>query len=737
MSASPTARPTPPDAADRLLGALLALPAAVLVLPAPLGPLAGVFGEVEAAGAGALVLACLPAALALALRARRGGTPLARLALAPLFAFGVAAALVPASDTFARDARLAQLAAGTTLLVAAAGLGPAGRRTLERGLVFATLLALAPAALATGAEGLAGVLGNAGETSAAALPGALVGLALALVSSHRLRRALGALAWLAALVHAWRAPVLASLLVLAAAPALAALVAPRRRRAAPLVASACAAALFALALTAHRPGERLLEDPRLSAEAPPVALAAGDLGGVPVRLSIWRRTLALAAAHPLLGVGPGQFAAAFPPYRDPAEIERSSLGRRLSAETEVEHPHQDALLAASEAGLVGALAWLALMLAGLVGALRAVRRDGPGGAPLALGALAALLASLANAPLLANPAAAAAGFTALGACLSGGRAAAEARGPGRFVPAALALLLVLSVPQALALLRHGRALSGPEPAAGAIERALAARPDSPLALGLRARALEASGAPPERCAAAWQAVLDRRPHRVEAHIQRAVRLAEAGRAAEAREELEAARDLDPKSPTVLSNLAWLELSHGRLAAGEAALEALVATGHADPVRLLRMGAELLLRGLAAEGQAVLARADPRLADLSGERAYALAREYRRKGERRIAEALESHAHRLWAWEHAARGDFASARRVMRQNLRITRDAVPGGPTRVRLELAALELETGRADEAREHLRGLSPSAQDWAALPAWAGRALAAAGYGPGRALPH
>ena len=45
----------------------------------------------------------------------------------------------------------------------------------------------------------------------------------------------------------------------------------------------------------------------------------------------------LVASHALLGAGPGQFAAAFPPYRSAREIEISTHGRTLTGqETEVE-----------------------------------------------------------------------------------------------------------------------------------------------------------------------------------------------------------------------------------------------------------------------------------------------------------------------------------------------------------------------------------------------------------------
>jgi tetratricopeptide (TPR) repeat protein len=226
-------------------------------------------------------------------------------------------------------------------------------------------------------------------------------------------------------------------------------------------------------------------------------------------------------------------------------------------------------------------------------------------------------------------------------------------------------------------------------------------------------------------------VLEVRPHHVGAWIDLGVRQAQAGEVDAGRRAFERALALDPDNPTTLRNLANLELRAGRAEEGLAALDRLAAAGRFDAERGLRLGIELLLLGLAAEGEAVLARTDPRFRELTGERAMALAEEFGRRGQGRNADGFRSHAHRLWAHEHAERGDFESARRSLFQNLRITRDFAPGGPARVRAEYAAALLLSDNAAEAAEWLTELELGARDWAALPEWARDALAEQALGP------
>jgi O-antigen ligase len=116
------------------------------------------------------------------------------------------------------------------------------------------------------------------------------------------------------------------------------------------------------------------------------------------RIGLWRRSLAMVARHPLVGVGPGNFPVAFPLYAEPGAREDGVL----TATLEPRQAHEDVLERAAECGVVGGLALVALAAA-VIGALRRriraggeVRTDAAGTA----GALAALtVTSLASFPL--------------------------------------------------------------------------------------------------------------------------------------------------------------------------------------------------------------------------------------------------------------------------------------------------------------------------------------------------
>lgn len=737
---------------DRALALLVLLPAALLLLPIPPGPLLGVFDSVEATAAGAALLASLPAAALAAWRGWRRPWAPPRMLLALWAAMALASALVAGSDSFGRDERMTWIAAGAALAIAGAGLGEGGQRVLVRGALALTLLALVPALLGLAGEGFAGAVGNTGELAGAALPGAFAGAAL-------LARGRGPWRWvgLAAAgtfgLHALLAPVLASALVLAIGAGLAAALEWRARGASRAARTLLAASLVGLAglgwvalakPSAPRADAGVLEIVGTSGPRPG---SAGDLGGIGVRARIWRSTLGLAASAPLLGVGPGQFAAAFPPHRDPLEIEASSLRRTLGAETEVEHPHSDPLLALAETGLLGGLLWLALMIVLARRALHALGAADPERAAAGLAVLGVLLGSLVNAHLLANPPAGAASFPLLGAMLASGRpAGGRGAWAARLVPALAFGLLLLGIGPARSLLAHGRALAQvarrPQPSLADLELALAeaieARPDSVVARSLRAKLALLVGVGPRAALERTRAVLELRPHRVGAWIDLGARLAagEGGRARRgaaadpqgARAAFERALELDPLHPIALENLARLELFGGRPARGLELVARLAQSGRLDPGRALRLGSDLLLHGLDAPGLSVLARVEPRLVDAGGERLQALAQEFERREQPWLSEALTAQAHRTWGREHAERGDFDAARRSLFQCLRLTREVLEGGAPTVRLEYAAALVRSGRRDEAPAWVEGLAPTREDLESLPRWAREALVEGG---------
>ena len=699
---------------ERLQALSLIAPAALCAVPGRLGPLSGDPAP-ELAGAGIALLAALACgALVLARRAvprPRGFALLALFAAAGVLSLG----LRPPSDTL-EAARASSVALSALIFVlGGASLGNQGRRTLARGLTVLALALLAPAILDR-AGAFTGALGNTGATSEAALPGALAGAWLFAAAPASGWGVAGAAAAVLHATFGGIAPVLAGVLASIFVLAVGCAWGPRRAALAALLALAAGAALAGRMVTAalHGAGE-----PQ-AATAP----LAGHLGGLGMRLRIASASLAMLEDHRWLGTGPGQFAATFPPYRDPAEMEASSPLRGVGgALSEVEHAHDDWLQGALDTGLVGGAAWLAFLALAAFHTLRRMREVEPARAALAAAALGILVNALARAPLLWNPAAFPIGFAAIGAVLARRPAGPRSRA-ARLLPAAALLAAAPLAPSAIALVRHGQALSEAlrESSAAALERALAARPDSAPALSALARASEDGD--PRRALELWRRVLALRPHRLEALIQLGVGHARLGEYAPARSALEHAHALDPANGAVLRNLATLELDHGEL---ERAERWVAEAGLDVEASLTAAGLTRLERGEIDRGLAILARADPSLAGRSAEEIYERSKAQQPTDER-ISLLLEAAAHVLWAREHAEQGNAELAMRSYRQARRcLASQTHPRGPPALRLETAAALALAGEVERARGELEGLEPGEADLAALPAWAERALRAA----------
>lgn len=734
----------------------------------------------ETTGAGLAALCALPAAALALLRPptiRPRGLAFLSVAL------GIGAAWLAVGAAFDTvDAERAYLGAlvGVVMLLAGAGLGASGRRALVRlGTALGALLVLGgwldPAR--------AGALGNSGDLSEAALPCAVLGVVLATGAGagreeRRAWRILGGLVALGFTVWCLATPSItgaAAFVVATAAAAVGLAVAPDvstgsggralARRRAPLALGAAGGVVLLALLALH--GRDLLDlagdgavasaaglpDAGEEARDDPLAvgdLGGGDLGGLAVRLDVWSSTSKLVRANPWSGVGPGQFARAFPPFRDPDEIERSTLSRALPGETEVEHPHNDWLVAFAELGLLGGLAWCAFLACVLLGAWRALRGAEPARVALGAGAVAVLVDALAHAPLTDNPAAASFAMGLFGTLLArdrgtGPSAATSVRSAARLVPATALALLVLAAPDARALVRHGRTLGrlahpaetrASDPVVARARRglktvaeALAARPDSTLARTLRARLLEQSGASPAVLLEAWSLVLAERPHRFEALMQVGTLHARAGNASEARAYYDHALKLDPRHPGLLRNRVRLELLEGRIEHGLDTLATLAERGPPDPDWVERFGAELLLRGKDREGFALLERIGANRSDDDGNGLWQLSKTLHEDGRELLADAYAAQAHRLWAREHAEAGRYHDAVRSYRQSLRLTLAFEPEGALRIRMELAAAALGEGERELAGEQLAGERPTAADWAGMPSWAGEALLATGW--------
>jgi tetratricopeptide (TPR) repeat protein len=106
------------------------------------------------------------------------------------------------------------------------------------------------------------------------------------------------------------------------------------------------AALLALAVALNAPRVKAIAD-------------VGD-DTARVRLGLWKGTLHMAAAHPIVGCGAGNFRFAFPPYRDEGEFAISNRG--ASAFPEAREPHSTPLAVLAQTGPVGFAAFIALLV---------------------------------------------------------------------------------------------------------------------------------------------------------------------------------------------------------------------------------------------------------------------------------------------------------------------------------------------------------------------------------------
>ena len=712
-------------AAERLRPWLLLLPA--LAFATPLSPLADdPYPHLAGTGIAVVLLAPLALFLLVSGSGARGAWPFV-LALAWAL---VARALAPVTDTCEARRALLGLALLPLAFAGGAGLDARGRATFLGALVVLSL-AWTGWALARGFAGeeFAGVLGDTGSLSQAALPGAAVAGAW-LAREDGAKRVLGAFALFLFLVHVAAAPVITGSHTLLAGLLCAAWRGPARGR----------GALLVLALTALlAPFAGMAAREALHARVPALEGASEapshSLAGLGVRALVWKSALGLVADHPFTGAGPGQFQAAFPPYRDAREIELSRHGACSELDTEVEHAHNDWLQGFCELGLPGGL----LLTLGLALAARAALRacGDDERLPAALASLALLVNAFVHAPLSSNSAAA-----PLALALFGSLAPEGPRSRVRALACALPALCAL--PFAPALVTHGgaladyirsaRALDALSHATGTraelaarvsaeaararaiVQVALAAAPDSVPARELAARALE-----PGRRLEAWEGVLALRPHSAGAWEETAAECVRAGRFEDARARYLRALELSPTHPRLLKNLARLECTRLDFARGLETIERLRAQGCLAPDWLAELGRALALEFGRPEGAAQLLFGRS-LASLSPEELHARAR-----GEASDGEAYECLAQLLWARQHAAAGEFELALRNYRQaaeRSRAKRGAEAGAAPPYALELAAAELRAGRRDDALAHARGLALAADARAALPDWARAAL-------------
>jgi len=104
------------------------------------------------------------------------------------------------------------------------------------------------------------------------------------------------------------------------------------------------------------------------------------------RLSMWGRTLDMIGDYPVCGVGPGNWRFAYPRYDG---------GVMLKPGSAPERPHNDLLWIASETGVLGLVAYIAILIAAATASIRAVRRPRePDSALLTIGFGCSILAAV-------------------------------------------------------------------------------------------------------------------------------------------------------------------------------------------------------------------------------------------------------------------------------------------------------------------------------------------------------
>ncbi|MGK0483866.1 MAG: tetratricopeptide (TPR) repeat protein [Planctomycetota bacterium] len=576
---------------DALQGWLVLAPLAALCAPPGYSFFDGA-PDTSSLGVGVAALGVLPA-LALALLRGRGDRAMPTL---PLWIVLISAAvMLPRSvDTFGAWRSVTGLAAAMGFVISGASLGAAGRRVLQRGLGVLALVLLLAAPMGAA---WTGALGNTGDLSEAALPCAILG-AGAFLTTQGILAVAGLCAILLYGLYAGFVPVYAGLAGLGAAVFVAGIgtVAGRhggesgRQGSAKRFRILLVALLLSLLPTAYRaltPGDAPVDAP---VDAPSTAASAevavaeapkdSTTGGITFRRLTWARVPGMLADHLAFGVGPGQFQAAFPPYRDPAEITLSSFQRRETTPNEVEHAHNDWLTALAEHGPVGGGAFLVFLLVVLWRASRATWGDDSTRRDFGFAAIALLGNAAFNSPLLYGPVAPFIAFAIFGVISSPpvhsddqeATGATDRFGPAlRFGMPAMALLaLALVSTHALAFVDYGRALAQTPEArivlddgreqldstrlAHILEQAADAAPNSPIVLEKEAQLLSRQGAPfaiQRKVVERWQAV---RPLSLTANLAAGVLHAKEGRFEKARQDFEKARAVDEGHPTVLRNL---------------------------------------------------------------------------------------------------------------------------------------------------------------------------------------
>lgn len=704
---------------DSLVVLALLAPVAFLCLPSSINVLGGDPYPVPSAS-GWLGLLLVPLAI---LTFVNPGRPRV-ISLASVAALGLFATLEfwfrELSDVFeARRALLGWLFVALGL-AAGSSLKAEGRRRLSEGLVLITLL-LSGAALFS--ESRAGAFGNSGATSQVALAGAILGAWFG-VSRRGMFGWVGILAALVFGVHVVLTPVYASLVAFVVGLGSLFLSAevrnkPGRARA---LAIFCILPLIGLGLAKIVPTEGPpADDPELVT----ATATSGDTGGFEVRRRIWTSLAVNLGDSWLMGMGPGQFQAAYPPLRDPREIEASRHGVCLGGLSEVEHAHSGPLQVNAELGRIAGLEFallLGLFALAALGRIRSSEKHGARG--LAAAALGALAVALVNAAWSFVPVNALVAFALFG-CVQG---QSDSPRIGRVLARALAVLLVVALPWSWAFVDHGAKWKGVVAAAttgeGAaygeqLEALVEAHPDS-FAAQMETRRRTSAKNDPE----VWSQMLNGRPHSVEVLERKGLAEIYAGDFASAIETFDRALELSPTHPRLLQTRIRIGWSDGDPDAALPYLERLRENGCLDDGWMRSRATECLLLGRIETGIEILGRLEPDAKLTSPELLSQRAREATDQGAKQTGEALRTAANTLWAREHAQSKDYRNAVRLYRQAVAASYAGYQDYSRALLAEQAAAEWRAGRTEDSfRQAERATSKGpldARSLAGLPEWA-----------------
>ncbi len=703
-------------AVDAALALALLLPIGVLLWPSTLQDVPTT--QSMATGTGFLLL--LPAALLLVAR----GVP--RLPIAGILLLGLIA-YVPlragaATDAFEWRRTLLVLLSSFLCLLGGLRLSKGGRTWLQVALVLASSLSIGHCAWISEPGG---ALGNSGDLSEAALPGALLGVAWFAEQRPRFA-ALGLAAALAFVLHAALVPVWTGAVAFGAASMLALVLSIRQPALGRYgrIGAVTTLAMVLVAVLAPSAADVKSRQPMGEQPGTPTSVS-----GLEVRRLLWGSVPAILSEHALAGLGPGQFAAAYPPYRDPAEIELSSHGRREPTPIDAEHLHNDWLQGPVDFGILAGGLWVLFLLAAGTRSIAALLGPGVERRGAALATAGVLVGAAGNSPLLDPVASHLIFFPLLGLLLADDGGSPVASGlRSRWLPALFLVPFAICAQYALDLVQHGQALS--TLAAGesgnqllesrvlaACDEALRAAPDSTVALERRANL-------PSRSSKSriqdLDSLLELRPHHRGAHVARGIRRAVSGAYELALADFDAALDLDSSMPAALSGAVRGSARGGLVDELRSALakvdQATLPSSLEDevglsPSALRTLGLEVLRRGQFASAEILLTRGDGRLLVSDPNVCWNLGQEARAAGDRALEDALLAGFHLDSARSHLARGDGASAIRSYRQAQRFS-----GSTPEVLIELSAAQAAAGDHGEARDNLDSIDP-AQRAAARP--------------------